>query len=686
MQIDFLWKNKGSIKTMKWEMTRNSPASPAVIAAVDGLVRKYAEDPLEPQAEALSTLGERLENISILIIPPCSKETIDALFANIPRLKRVYIADSNSERLNCWMSANRDYASTKIKLLELSGDDFISESIIKENLEEHIVDLFLGRTAVYIPRRFRRLDEKLAVFLEKNVLRIQQEACTSAAFKTTRSWHIAMNQILNLSYKKTFSIPQIDGKERPAAVIVGAGPSLDVTVKTLKKYADRAIIIATDASLKTLLENDVVPDLVATLEDLHLSWRFFVNCLDREIPLVFPLNANHMLPRKYQGPVIMTLPDNKLSWLDDFPEKLPVIATGLCVGHYAFHLAEKLMPSEIIMTGFDLSFKGDKFHAGSMATPYHKDRPDSFTVVEVDGIDGNKVKTDVSMSFYIKYFEQKINSCRCPVIHATEGGALLRGTRITTLEEALASKPRKPEISLTPNSSFNSIDTEKHLDSLRSVIAPMSEKLKNELEKIDSMTIDCKQNPFKDYNLNSPVFQLISSICNVLIISVFSELAGNYTAEKFEEYKTSLRNLAVELIDASDFLLAVLNSKKEFKPAKHKALLLLPENYSGNPVMKKIQGIESLSAETPLPEVWRIIYEKNISALLTIDGNVLPDIWSVPGLDAYDIKTQFKPNPYERSLWIPGYNLLCTDASLLEEWRKFVPSDVKCNLLKDFCL
>lgn len=671
---------------MKWEITKTSPEAPAVMAALDNSVRKYTEDPQEPQAEACSVLHDRLNSISILIIPPCSTVTIDALLSKAPRLKYVYIADNNRERLDCWRQANSNYLSDKVKILELSDDDFISERILKENMEEHIVDMFLGRAAVYVPRRFMRLDEKLARFLEKNVLRIQQEACTSAAFRTTRSWHITMNQLINISYKKAYSMPYLKEKSRPSVVIVGAGPSLDSTVGTLKKYSDRAIIIATDASLKTLLENDIKPDMVATLEDLHLSWRFFSNCADRKLPLVFPVNANHMLLRKYEGPVILTLTENKLNWLDIFSDKLPAVAAGLCVGHYVFHIAEMLNPSEIIMTGFDLSFKDNKFHARSMATPYHNDRPESFTVVEVDGIDGGKVKTDVSMSFYIKYFEEKISSCKCPVVHATEGGAFLRGSRITTLEAALSGKPRKPDISFSLNNAFNSMDNENYISSLRSQFAGMLEKLKNELEKSDSMTVADRRNPFKDYDTNAPVFQLICSACNLLIISVFSELAQNYSDEKFEEYKASLKDLTVELIDAAGFLFSLLNNKKVSSPAIGKLLFLLPENYSGNPILKMFEECEIISAETPLPEIWNIISEKNISRLAVLDGNVLPDVWSVPDIEVYDIKTQFKPNMYERSLWIPGYNLLCTDNSLLEQWKTFVPADVKCNLLKDLCL
>ena len=71
--------------------------------------------------------------------------------------------------------------------------------------------------------------------------------------------------------KKHFSIKKLKnesfGKEKVALVVSG-GPSLrrNNHIKVIKKYRKKIIIICADGSLFYLLENNIIPDLVVTLD------------------------------------------------------------------------------------------------------------------------------------------------------------------------------------------------------------------------------------------------------------------------------------------------------------------------------------------------------------------------------------------------------------------------------------
>lgn len=671
---------------IEWEMNRASSESPWTLCRLSGGVKKYTEEAVCPEKEAVETLKERLASISMIVMPPSSPSTLNALFRKAPELRKIFVTDRNRERLNAWKKSYGDIEKKEaVEVLALPDDDTaLSENIIKEKLNCHITELFLGKSAVYIPGRFRRIDPEFSMFLEKNVLRVQREACTVAAFRTTRSWHITMNQLLNLDFKSSVKTDLTEESKKQTVVIVGAGPSLDFNVNVLKKYSDRAIIIATDASLKTLLDNGIMPDFAATLEDLHLSWRFFSKSLEKKIPLFISIGANHVLARKYPGPAILIGDVNAPEWLKALSCGLPEVETGQCVGHFVFHLAELLEPSEIVMTGFDLSFRDGKFHAANMATPYLKDRPESFTLVEVDGMNGTKVKTDISMSFYIKYFENAIKKCRCPVINATEGGAMIRGARISSLQDALKDKTPKKRIGLLDNAEFNVNENNFQLSQISGEINRMLPELEKLLDKSSGMSEKNVKNPLSGFSLSSPAFTLLSSCCNVLLISRFSDIAKTYSREKFREFRDLLQELLIELIDASHFIKIVLELKNFKAPGQTRVMVLKPENMD----ISKLSGFFPegslvIPAETALPDIWRSIIDNKVTKIISFDGNIIPDVWSVPDISVIDMKTVFTPQFYERSLWIPSYSLACPDGNILEHWKKYVPDDINCYLPGD---
>jgi len=67
------------------------------------------------------------------------------------------------------------------------------------------------------------------------------------------------------------------------ALIVGAGPSLQKNLDEYKRLGKfPGLVIATDASLHFLLERDIIPDCVATLEDSSALVKYYIHDVVKE--------------------------------------------------------------------------------------------------------------------------------------------------------------------------------------------------------------------------------------------------------------------------------------------------------------------------------------------------------------------------------------------------------------------
>lgn len=231
------------------------------------------------------------------------------------------------------------------------------------------------------------------------------------------------------------------------AIIVSAGPSLSKNVKELKRAKNKAFIIAVDAALKVLYENGIKPDIAVTV-DPHKPLHLFLYPGFSDVPLLVCQQSNKSIWNIHNNKRFYFGEDN--SYMDDVYRKLKnenllLLETGGSVANNAFSFAQMLGIKNIILVGQDLGFTDNKFHAlangDSEADIFEKKGK---IYVKVDSIDGGKIWTDKAMEMYIKWFEKQI--VRYPelnVIDATEGGALISGTSIVSLVQAIDSYCKK---------------------------------------------------------------------------------------------------------------------------------------------------------------------------------------------------------------------------------------------------
>ena len=246
------------------------------------------------------------------------------------------------------------------------------------------------------------------------------------------------NVIKNLKYIKesnyisefTAKIP----KEIPV-IIVSAGPSLDKNIDELKKAEGKAFILATDTSVKYLLAHDIKFDAMMTIDAKKGAWHLKdERC--HNIPLFCVLEAKNIMMERHKGRKIWIRGSVYMYELySKFNRVFPGYSSGGSVATSAFAACVSMNFKNIILIGQDLAYDGESTHAGGLV----RNKPGDETERElVESIDGQKIWSRYDWLIYLEWFERTIRENKSlNVIDATEGGALIHGTKVMKLSEAI---------------------------------------------------------------------------------------------------------------------------------------------------------------------------------------------------------------------------------------------------------
>jgi len=246
--------------------------------------------------------------------------------------------------------------------------------------------------------------------------------------------------------------------ERPA-ICVNAGPSLNKNIDDLVAAQGRALIIAVDVVLHRLLSKGIVPDVVVSIDFQACHYQDTFSGEEehtREPFLVFDPELCPEIVRTWRGGRFFFSVRKPMGrWINAAMGDPGSLEKGGCVGHAAFYLAEYLRCNPIILVGQDFSYPGIT-HAegvrvrqdiavgdGSDGRKYLLKRREDGTwlageLFMVKDIHGGEVPTDHQMFTYLRQLERAIALSDRTVIDATEGGALISGTRLATLRDAIA--------------------------------------------------------------------------------------------------------------------------------------------------------------------------------------------------------------------------------------------------------
>ncbi|WP_026671006.1 motility associated factor glycosyltransferase family protein [Butyrivibrio sp. AE3006] len=219
--------------------------------------------------------------------------------------------------------------------------------------------------------------------------------------------------------------------EGTPAIIVSAGPSLHKNIEVLKRIKGHGFIVCVDRAIRVLNEYGIVPDTIVSVDpEIDVS---FLKCdIARNVPLIASYQACIDVQELFKNRIIYfqgLVYENGL-----IGEKSGATLSGIDYGGNvagaAFCACRDIGIKTIVLIGQDLAYLDGKTHADDTDTGER-----NMDVLMVEGIDGKEIATTVAWNTFRHFFEEQIKAHpEIRVIDATEGGALIQGSEIRTLD------------------------------------------------------------------------------------------------------------------------------------------------------------------------------------------------------------------------------------------------------------
>ncbi|MCD4741886.1 MAG: DUF115 domain-containing protein, partial [Desulfobacteraceae bacterium] len=229
------------------------------------------------------------------------------------------------------------------------------------------------------------------------------------------------------------------------AIIVSAGPSLDENIHLLKKAKNKAIILAVDSALPSLINNKVMPTFVSTIDPLELIFEKVANVTKQihDVSLICMSWASSKMTKLFPADNVFWCFGAKPveQWMAKIVGCKTITAGASSVAHLNFLSAIWMGCSPVIFVGQDLSFSQSKSHAASMTLPtkdlINKTLKNEKDIIWLDGIHGEKVPSNRSFDNHKRTFETMIQSQKGHYINSTGQGCHIEGTIVMPLQKAI---------------------------------------------------------------------------------------------------------------------------------------------------------------------------------------------------------------------------------------------------------
>lgn len=227
-------------------------------------------------------------------------------------------------------------------------------------------------------------------------------------------------------------------KDKPA-IIIASGPSLNNNIHHLAKAKGKALLLACDGSMTSLKKHGITPDTVGSVERIYETYDKFYKDkkFDNNVVLTAPAIVRKEIVDTFDNKILSFFKSESIgAWFNKGVLNKGTVWCGACVAHVMFGLAHELGCNPIILVGQDLAYSEDG--VSHVAEAEVKETVElSKAEVYVKGKNGKMIPSSFDWQQFLTIYHEAVRTTSRKIIDATEGGALIEGTELSTLEEVI---------------------------------------------------------------------------------------------------------------------------------------------------------------------------------------------------------------------------------------------------------
>jgi hypothetical protein len=214
--------------------------------------------------------------------------------------------------------------------------------------------------------------------------------------------------------------------------LASAGPTLAQTMSWIQNHRSEGILLAVDGALRPLLDNQLVPEIVVTVDDNYKTvLPYFETDLSRcaQTPLVYAPVVHHDILRRWPGPRLATYTDEAIyDALRQSHPRATLFSAG-SVTHRAVDLAVKLGAERVIFFGADFGFPKGQIHANDKGPIDYYSNAAKGGTTTIDG-HGRTISTMNNFNGYRVRLEEYISQHqKVTFYNSSQEGAMIIGTQ-----------------------------------------------------------------------------------------------------------------------------------------------------------------------------------------------------------------------------------------------------------------
>ena len=300
------------------------------------------------------------------------------------------------------------------------------------------------------PDQFVEVKDQIVVGIRR------YEVGNSTLLRFGKIWTKNFFRNMHRYFKSQKLIPYLGWASQKPAIIVAAGPSLEAALPFLQKQHNQALLIACDTALPMLLQAQINPDFVVTVDPQEKNSLYLRYSANKDHILIADpaIHDSTFEGYKDQNIILMDSVFPLYAPFEGFWGHSGLLASGGSVSTSAFDFARKIGADPIIMVGQDLSFTKKKtYSSGNVLSEFSRTthhRLNSFHALQAKAthtdhsqyikgrLPNSTVYVDSRFMLYRDWFSLEIPKTSAQVIVAGMEGAYLEGAQHTTVEQAFS--------------------------------------------------------------------------------------------------------------------------------------------------------------------------------------------------------------------------------------------------------